>query len=396
MSKPRISLSPDLQRLRDEGFNIEIRATYLLLKDVPYVTASRQVKCGTLVSTLTMGGDVTVAPDTHVAMFVGEYPCDSNGAELEAIKSSGPQQLAPDLYIDFQFSSKPYDGAPYSDYYHKMTSYVAILESHAQALDPSITARTFPVIPTDEDDGTVFNYMDTAAGRALINMANKKLELPNVAIVGLGGTGSYVLDLVAKTPVLEIHLFDGDTFLSHNAFRAPGAASIGELNAKPHKVIYLGEQYSKMRKGIVNHPYNIDASNAAEMQGMDFVFLCVDAGAAKRAIVAKLEELSIAFLDVGMGIDVVDDSLGGILRVTTSVPGRRDLLRQRVSLADAQPGDDDYDRNIQIADLNALNAAMAVIKWKKLCGFYRDYGQELNSTYTIDSNMLLSEEANEA
>ena len=35
------------------------------------------------------------------------------------------------------------------------------------------------------------------------------------------------------------------------------------------------------------------------------------------------------------------------------------------------PGDDDYNRNIQIADLNALNAAFAVIKWKKLFGFYR-------------------------
>jgi hypothetical protein len=32
----------------------------------------------------------------------------------------------------------------------------------------------------------------------------------------------------------------------------------------------------------------------------------------------------------------------------------------------------DYDGNIQIAELNSLNAALAVIKWKKLCGFYND------------------------
>jgi hypothetical protein len=31
------------------------------------------------------------------------------------------------------------------------------------------------------------------------------------------------LDFVAKTPVEEIHLFDSDVFLQHNAFRAPGA-----------------------------------------------------------------------------------------------------------------------------------------------------------------------------
>ena len=34
--------------------------------------------------------------------------------------------------------------------------------------------------------------------------------------------------------------------------------------------------------------------------------------------------------------------------------------------------DDEYATNIQIADLNALNALMAVIKWKKLSGFYQD------------------------
>jgi hypothetical protein len=51
---------------------------------------------------------------------------------------------------------------------------------------------------------------------------------------------------------------------------------------------------------------------------------------------------------------------------------------------------DDYDYNIQIADLNALNAALAVIKWKKLWGFYLDLENENYSTYTIDGNMLLN------
>jgi hypothetical protein len=35
-----------------------------------------------------------------------------------------------------------------------------------------------------------------------------------------------VLDFTAKTHVKEIHLFDGDTFFQHNAFRAPGAANL--------------------------------------------------------------------------------------------------------------------------------------------------------------------------
>ena len=73
--------------------------------------------------------------------------------------------------------------------------------------------------PDPED--SVFLYEDTASSHALDIVAiNAKLKPLRIVIVGLGGTGSYVLDFVAKTPVKEIHLFDGDTFLQHNAFRS--------------------------------------------------------------------------------------------------------------------------------------------------------------------------------
>ena len=48
--------------------------------------------------------------------------------------------------------------------------------------------------------------------------------------------------------------------------------------------------------------------------------------------------------------------------------------------------------SIQIADLNALNAALAVVKWKKVCGFYHDAVQEHFSTYTINVNMLTNDD----
>ena len=50
--------------------------------------------------------------------------------------------------------------------------------------------------------------------------------------------------------------------------------------------------------------------------------------------------------------------------------------------------DDAYRQNIQIADLNALNAALAVIRWKKFCGFYVDLEQEHQSNFTIDGNII--------
>ena len=48
MPQPLISLSPDLQRLCDEGLDLEIRSGYLLVKNVPFVNIRKEVSFGTL------------------------------------------------------------------------------------------------------------------------------------------------------------------------------------------------------------------------------------------------------------------------------------------------------------------------------------------------------------
>ncbi|MBE3096895.1 MAG: ThiF family adenylyltransferase, partial [Planctomycetes bacterium] len=300
MSQQLISRSPDLKQLRDEGYDIEVRSVrsvYLLIKHVSYVTSKKEVQFGTLVSELALAGDVTTTPSTHVAYFVGDHPCHKDGSEIAQIKhQSGNQTLDKDLVVHHSFSSKPSGG--YANFYDKMTTYIAIISSPARSSDPSVTARTFPVVESSEAE-SVFNYFDTASSRAGINVVTSKLEPGKIAIVGVGGTGSYVLDLVAKTPVREIHLFDGDAYLNHNAFRSPGASSVDELRSKPQKVVYFKERYSRMRRNIIAHDCYMDASNVDQLQGMNFVFLCLDRGEAKRLIVKKLEELGIPFIDVG-------------------------------------------------------------------------------------------------
>ncbi|MFX6803863.1 ThiF family adenylyltransferase, partial [Acinetobacter baumannii] len=85
----------------------------------------------------------------------------------------------------------------------------------------------------------VFNYVETASDRVGIGVLTERLVNERVAIIGVGGTGGYILDFVAKTPVREIRLFDSDEFLTPNAFRAPGAPSLEELREAPKKVEYL-------------------------------------------------------------------------------------------------------------------------------------------------------------
>lgn len=391
MSQQLISRSPDLAKLKEDGYEVEVRANHLVIRNVPYVNANREVKRGLLVSTLTLAGQVTTKPDTHVARFAGEHPCDHRGRPLtKIVNGSSCEKLGDGLVVDHSFSSKPAEG--YRDYHHKMTTYADMLSSHAATIDPTATAKTFQVIEAEDPD-SVFEYMDTASSRAGIYAVSQKLELAKVAIVGLGGTGSYVLDLVAKTPVKEIHLFDGDTYLQHNAFRSPGAASLAELRARPKKVHYFRDRYSPMRRNIVTHDFHIDATNADCLEGMDLVFICVDLGDTKLPIIEKLEALGIPFIDVGMGIELVDGKLNGIVRVTTSTANTRGHVRdkKRIGLSGGN-ADDIYAKNIQIADLNALNAALAVVKWKKLSGFYLDLDNEHHCTYTLDGNMLLNED----
>ena len=108
----------------------------------------------------------------------------------------------------------------------------------------------------------------------------------HIAGLGKGGTGAYVLDLIAKTPAGEIHIFDFDRFFTHNAFRTPGAPSLEALREGLTKVEYLHARYSNMHRRIIPHEVALSESNVSELEGFDFVFMCIDDGAAKAPVVA--------------------------------------------------------------------------------------------------------------
>ncbi|MDX2094434.1 MAG: ThiF family adenylyltransferase [Alphaproteobacteria bacterium] len=393
MSRRPIARSPDLVRLLADGYHISIRHGHLVATKIPYVNAQRQVKYGILVAPLTLRNDVAIQPADHTIMFGGEYPCDQHGKPIEAVRNNSDSlRIADDLIVQHRFSAKPSAGN-YVDFHEKIVTYAAAISGPAQIIDPAVKPNPGGFVPADETEDSIFNYMDTASPRAEITAVTAKLECRKLVIIGLGGTGSYILDQVSKTPIEQIHCYDGDIFEQHNAFRAPGAASGADLEAVMKKVDYYKAIYSKMHRGIVAHPYYVDASNIDELRDADFVFICIDDGIARRFIIEKLEEFGISFIDVGMGVVLCSDSLGGIVRTTASTPTARDHVCKRVSLSNTEDDKNEYDKNIQVADLNALNAALAVIKWKKLRGFYVDLEKEHHSTYTIDGNTIDSEDS---
>lgn len=387
MSHPLVSRSDDLSRLGQDGYDLEIRGGNLLVHHVPYLAAGPTPSLGILVSELSHNGTATIAPGSHEIWFVGSYPCDNHGRVLdELINQRVAHDFGQGVVACCSFSQKPPSGA-YGNYYDKITTYIRLLSGYAKAVDPTMDARAYPPRETTSEE-SVFRYEDAASSRAGISATTAKLELGKVAIVGLGGTGAYILDLLAKTPVQELHLFDDDSLYAHNAFRTPGAASLQELQSTPKKVDYLFRKYDPIRRNIFPHPVRIGPDNVDEVAYMDFVFLAMDASSAKQVIVEKLEAANVRFIDCGMGLYRQAEALAGVVRVTASSDGHRDHLRSRVSFADETQNE--YDWNIQTADMNMLNAALAVIKWKKMCGYYADSKQEFHFTYTIARNQLLS------
>lgn len=392
MSQRPLVRSPDLRRLLDDGYTIELVGGLLVVGDVPWVDNDKTVhEDGRLVMPLTLSGDVAQPPGNHTAHFVGGVPCDSNGAPLSnIINNTRSQRLADGLVASCMFSAKP-RGGRYTDFHQKVTMHIAQISAPAEALRAEVTARRHRPVATEQDDGP-FNYVDTASSRAGIDAINDRVRGERLAIIGLGGTGAYVLDLIAKTPVAQIHLFDDDPFLTHNAFRAPGAPTLEQLGEAPPKVEYLVAIYSNMHRGIVAHTCRVDGTTIDELRQLEltFAFVCVDDGDARKGIFETLDELGVPFTDVGMGVDEIDGKLTGIVRTTTSTPERRDHVATWVPFGTS--GDGEYQSNVQIAELNALNATLAVIRWKKLRGFYADLEQEHHSLYAINGNHIANEE----
>lgn len=236
-----------------------------------------------------------------------------------------------------------------------------------------------------------FVYPDTASPRVGIEAVSDRLAGGTVAIIGLGGTGSIVLDLISKTPADRILLIDGDAAEQHNAFRWPGAMAIEDIQAGLTKVDYFAKVYGRMHTGIEAHAVHLTDETIGLLDDTEFVFVCVDSVAARAFIVPALEARGLPYIDCGLGLSLVDDRLMGLIRVTTSTPAMRAHVHERDRIPMTGNADDAlYRSNIQVADLNMLAGTLAVIQYKQLLGFYLDTGAEYHTIYSTDGNTIIN------
>lgn len=387
MSTAHLGRDPHIRRLLDDGYDVGLVGGHLVVRQIPYVTVDKAVMYGALIYPVTVSGDQLVSDTDHRIWFSGTAPCNERGQPL-GLASPEVRIVTAELGASFMLSSKPGPNG-YPDQYEKVTAYARILSHPAVALDESATATPGAAWQEVEDE-LPFQYRDTASSRAGLAGLNRVFREQRIVIVGLGGTGGYILDQLAKTPVASILLIDGDVFDNHNAFRAPGAPSLDQLRTRPTKVGYFAESYGRMHTGIRTEPAYINEENLSLLDDATFVFIAMDDATMKPLIASHLVGQCIPFIDVGMGVEEIDAKLSGLLRMVFVAPDS-DIGATLARIPKPAEERDDYDRNIQVADLNALNAMLAIGRWKRHLGFYADGTTETFATYSIYTNDVTNE-----
>jgi tRNA A37 threonylcarbamoyladenosine dehydratase len=370
MPESRTDLSPYVQRLVEEKYNVTIDDQYIVIDDVPYVSAAGVISRAAIISAYHYKDGVEQIGD-HTVWFTGSVPCTPNGESLAnvLIADMNPADVAGRRAL-CRFSYKSERADTLHNIYNKLTHYIRKLQSYVSVIDPTASAAGEGSISMRQEP-SVFFYPNTAIARAGLDAYEKKLKVAKVAIIGLGGTGSYILDALAKTPTQQIHLYDDDVIEPATAYRMPGALTIENAYQGRKKTDHLRDVYGCMRTGIESHPYRVDESNVEELNDCNFVFIAVDHGPSRGLIARHLGDKNIAFVDVGMGVDRVHADMKLIARArVTAIDSRERSLIEQLPVADDE--EDVVYNNIQVAELNALNAMLAVIVYKQKIGFYAE------------------------
>lgn len=392
MYQKLVSHNPDIQQLVEKGYAVAFDSGYLVVRDIPYLDQIGNLKFGAFVSKMIFTDQDHVAQEDHQVFFAGSHPCQLDGTQISNLGGGATTltlgEVSKDVIVERSFSNKPRIDQKFKDFFAKIESYTAIISGPAIERHKA-SPFTYRVVESITDE-SVFKFQDTLTSRAeILDLANKfKNEV--VAIIGLGGSGSYLLDYIVKTPVKEIRGYDSDIFHVHNAFRSPGSLEPKEFGK--NKADVYANRYENFRHGLKIKALHIDESSINELEGVTFAFVCVDKGPSRLGIFKALISAGIPFIDIGMGLERKQEgSLSGMVRVTY-YPVEKAENMLTLGLAELYDRPENlYQTNIQISELNALNASLALLRYKQLKGFYNEDLSNLHLLFGVNDLRIVGE-----
>lgn len=387
------SRNPFVQDLLDEGFDVDFIGGYFVIYGLPYLDEKGGLEHGDWVSPVDLADGVLGPPSNHQAWFRGGRPHDQGGRQLRL--GGGPDKVT--VVVGFEtdqsFSFKLAEAGQmrsYVSFEEKVRTYVDAITAPALAAYPDATPLR-GIEKRAAEQGTPLRFPDTLSARYHMNDVSFLLRDKRVAIVGMGGTGSYILDFIARTHLAEIAIFDDDTVHVHTIFRFPGfiPRAIGRL-----KVDALAEQYGNWHANVVPVSERVTEANVATLGAFDFVFVALDHGPSRAAIVGWLTANGVPFVDCGMGLNRAPVGLNGVVRITGVDRAAYERTIGTAYLPASDPEGGEYRKQGQIAELNALNATFAVIRFKQHFGIYErldDAASYIFETTSFDLDKLALE-----
>ena len=215
-----------------------------------------------------------------------------------------------------------------------------------------------------------------------------KSQAQRLAIIGVGGTGTYLVDLLSRSGVQRIDIWDGDEIEERNARRGPGCRDTWNRSNGRNKAEALATWYNHNNTLVVAHPYNWQEDQPAEiLQQCSCIFTAVDETEVRQKIHATASRIGIPVIDVGMGVRLEEGQVTGSLQAAV-LPA---IQEENGTIEGGEiAGARQQYRNLVLPELHAMNAAIAVTMWRRLINQFRAT-KKLKLRYDLDWDQWIQE-----
>lgn len=182
-----------------------------------------------------------------------------------------------------------------------------------------------------DDEATLRTRQAFGEGTTLL------LRRLSVGVVGCSGTGSWVVEMLARLGVGELVLVDPDSVERKNLNRIVNTTA-ADAAAREPKIGVLARAVTAIGMGTQVRPFQTDLDDRAAVLALaecDFLFGCVDSADGRDALNRIATFYLLPLIDVGVRVDA--DGEGGINKITAAVhylvPGGSTLLTRGVITA---------------------------------------------------------------
>ncbi len=157
----------------------------------------------------------------------------------------------------------------------------------------------------------------------------------HVGVVGAGGTGSIVIEQLARLGVGTLSIYDGDTFDATNVNRVYGSTT---SDKNRNKAVIASEHVQRMAVGTRVRTFDQHITKeevAKSLRDCDLLFGCTDKELPRGYLVQLAIRYLMPVIDTAVTIDSENETIQGVFgRVTTLLPGEACLLcRGRITPA---------------------------------------------------------------